>query len=501
MAYDASNLQSEDDQDPNKAVGQGADASGAAATSLSGGGGGFAGQTTTDPSGASQGASGPTSSGSWTNLNSYLDANKDQAAGIGQQIAGAVGGQAQKAQSDLGSVVSGFQNQDPFKQVNSTTSDQVNQAFADPTKYADAGANVSKPTKYLNNDWGFTPQTSDITQYGGASGAPSWQNTANEYGQANQSLQATQSESGRDGLLSQTYGQGGKNYNAGEQSFDQLLLQQNPDNQTALNGVYSQYAPAMGSDMGNAQTSAQQYAKDAQAKGAGFQTQAQGALGSDISGLGSTVGAETTARTASKAYDDNAYQRMAAEVQSGTLSDKQLTDSGASKGYMDLYGVDPSKYLTQNQDTFDGTANQAASGTDWSQFQGLQNLLAGGYKGQGQADAVSALGKTGLKGSPVATSIAPTTPYTFDGQALEQAAGRAKTGYDAAFNDANGTNVPRSSAAQLQQTIAQLAATNDPAYANQLAESRAALSAWQAAHPNQTLGAPAGARGPQTRPT
>lgn len=395
MAFDSSQEQLQDDEKDKNASSQ---PPGQQDAQLSGGGGGFAGQAGAPQGGAAAPTQpAPSHSGSWTNLDSYLSANADQSQGLGQGIAQDIGNQATQAKSDLGSVTSGFKNQGPFKAVNSTTSDQVTQAFADPSQYATGS--TTQPLQYLNNDWGLNSQNTDITQYAGSNGSPSWQQTQDAYTKAGQNLQNTQSESGRDLLLQNQFAGNGKQYNAGEQGFDQLLLQQNPGSQAALNDVYKQYYPGItsqvggvASDLSGALTDSQAYAQAAKDKGTGLQTAADQALSSQISGLGTNVTNETNA--ANSGYSKS-YDTLAEHVRTGLLTPDDLKTLGVTDPSMNTYGVNASSYLTAPTSMAPFNANSAATDADYSKFQGLQNLLSG-YEGGNQATDATSLSNIGL---------------------------------------------------------------------------------------------------------
>jgi len=420
MAFDASQDQLAQNQ-------QNAGANGASQLS---GGGGFAGQGGAGAPGQSgTGQADPTSSGSWTNLNSYLSANSDQASSMGQTIGGNVGGQAGQSQKDLSSLGQGFQNQQPYQDINNTSGAQVDQAFSDPSQYSGAiPKSTSKAESYLNNSYGAMPATSDITQYQGANGQ-SWAGLQNEYNTANNNLQNTQSESGRGVLLKDQYGKNGQQYNQGEQSFDQLLLQQDPNSQNTFNNLYQQYAPGIvtgqggasgqSADLSNAYTTAQNYAQKEQGLGAQYQAQAQGDLNNQISKLSNMVGYEKNA--ASTDYQSS-YDQIANALASGTITQAQADQLGLKA--QNTYGVSAGSYLTENTNPYAGAngANAAAGAQDFNSFQGLQSLLSG-YQGANSADynkALSGVGLTGTYDDAAKISI-PQTPYSFDNSRFNQA--------------------------------------------------------------------------------
>ena len=469
MAFDDSQVQGTDDEQQR----QSGQVAGNPITQLSGGsGGGFAGQgaapaSPSSPTGPNAPGT-PTSSGQWTNLSDYLTANSDQSAGMGQTLANSVQGQAQTAESDLGNVITGFQNQTPYSTLNSTTGAQVDSAIDNAGQYAPTTTNgVTTPgdtttaETYLNGGnsggaaWGITPTVNDITAFAPTTG-PTWGTVQNDYTTAGQSLQDTQSESGRDVLLQNQYGANGAQYTPGEQSFDQLLLEQNPGNSQALNNVYSQYAPnevvpqattgtgtaattanaanaaGLSTDLYNALTNSQTYATGEQAKAAGFQTQAQNDLTGDIQNLGSSVSSKISPD--STAYQTN-YDSLTADLANGTLTPAEQQELGLAAGPIDLYGVSPSTYLQEVSNPYSGTgaANAAASSGDWSNYEGLNALLTG-LQGTPQATDQAQLSSIGMTGTSQPAAVS-TNPTNFNLNGFNSAVSDAKAGMPAQIVD------------------------------------------------------------------
>lgn len=188
----------------------------------------------------------PTSSGSFTNLQSYLNANADQSQGLGGKIANNVQGEANQGASDLNSSVNSFKSDtDKADQgINANTLGDVqgtfNKAVSDPTSLQDSdystinniyGANGTGGlgSQYQN---GGTPGPKDLTGYDSYNTAVNeLQNTAND-------AQNLGSESGRQVLLNQAFAR--PDYNQGQQQLDQLLLQGNQANTSKFQDLQNQ---------------------------------------------------------------------------------------------------------------------------------------------------------------------------------------------------------------------------------------------------------------------
>lgn len=156
---------------------------------------------------------GAKSSGSYTNLNTYLQANKPQAQQMGQQVAGGIEQKANQAQQDI----------DAFKQAG-------NQQVAAKTAQ-DITSQLQQPTQNAQ-------QYQQFRQTGGYSGPTSLENVsgyqqAQKSGtEATQAVQNVGSEAGRTELVKQQYAR--PSYSAGQQKLDTMLVSRNPEAKTAL---------------------------------------------------------------------------------------------------------------------------------------------------------------------------------------------------------------------------------------------------------------------------
>ena len=202
-----------DEQDPNKKnQSGGVNISGQSASFQSN----VPGQEATESKGASE-----KSSGQYTNIQSYLDANKTQADSMGQNITGQI---TQKAE-DANQKISSFQAQapkveayDPNKVLGNVT--QVNDA--DKAQY-----------KQIKQTGGYTgPQSVDQ--------AAGYQDTVKAAQLASQDVKNAGNEFGQQQLLKKTYTR--PDYSAGQTKLDQVLLQNSAGSKAALEGLAQKYA-------------------------------------------------------------------------------------------------------------------------------------------------------------------------------------------------------------------------------------------------------------------
>lgn len=295
---------------------------------VSGGGGNVGGNASTPAPAAAK----PSSSGSWTNLSSYLDANSDQAAQIGQQIAGTVNSEGNQAQNDVNSLNSNFNSA-----VNANTVSQdpkaVNAAIGDATS-----ATASNPMINPNDLSGFQAQANasyggptDVTGFNGYSQAQQDINTASN------NANATQSEAGRDVLLNQQYaGASANGYNQGENNLDQLLLEDSPGAQSALQPLAQQWS-GLGGALSNAVSTGNANATAASSTDQATSNAAEGALNTATQNFENQI---NSGLQNLQSQDTNSYNQVLADIQNGQIS---------SADYAAL-GIDPNahNYLYQN---------------------------------------------------------------------------------------------------------------------------------------------------------
>lgn len=411
MAFDDSQSQTQDDQQKNQG--------GQDAQQLSGGGGGFAGQASPQ-GGAAGGSNQPASSGGWTNLNSYLSANADQGQAVGQTLANNVDQSAQNAQGALNQNVSDYNKQYSALPTQEQAHTNIQNTLGNLEQVNSDPSQVSQYQSYLNNSYdygGGASAPSSFQNVKGANGQSDYSNTQQAYNTASQNLQNTQSESGRDLLLQNQYGSNGQQYNQGEQAFDQLLLQQNPGNQAALNNTYQKYQGSilpgantngLSNDIYQASQAADTTAQNWKNTSAAIQNEANTALQGSI---GSHAGDVQSQLAKAQAQRDADYQAVAQGLKGNNLTPMQLQQLGLTDGTQ-TYGVDMGQFLSQEGPALN--ANQTASASDYANAKALQALASG------QTYAQSA--NLGLGAAPQNSDIP--AAYTFNKGAFTQAIGQ-----------------------------------------------------------------------------
>lgn len=427
-----------------------------AGSGLAGQGGASQAQTST--AAGAPAAPKPSSSGSWTNLTDYLNANADQAPTLGNTLASTVGSSAQAAQGALGQTQQDFQNQYSNVPTADAANSSISSILGDTANDTAGSANVNQYQNMLNNTYTYTngDGTTSANPYSlqntvGADGSNDWSKTQSAYDTAANNLSNTQTEQGRDSLLNSQYGTGQAQYNSGEQALDQYLLQGNQQNQDTLSNVYNQYAGGIvpdsttgtSADLSNSQNTATGYANYVAGNQVAVQTAAQTALQNAISQGTAGVNSELTTAQAGR---DSDYQNILSALKSNTLSADQLSQLGLTSG-MNLYNIDPSTQLSAEGGALN--VNQSATASDYAKAAALQALASG--------QTYSGTANLGLAAAP---DTSTTPAYTYNAAGLSQAAANAQTAMNNELQNnnvvvgSNSGNTNTYSIADLQRQIA-----------------------------------------------
>lgn len=216
-----------------------------------GGAGGAYGNTTVAPGGMRPMQAAPPSDSSgtgWTNIQSYLNANQSQAAGMGQQIANNVNTQAQNAQTGVNNLSQNFASQ----VGQATTNYDPNQVNNDISAALGMTSGSTFNPSYVSNFSNFANAS-----YIGPTNLDQENNygtVSNNLNNALNTLSETGSEAGRDQLLQAQYGNDSANgYTQGENALDQGLVEGSEAAQKDLSNVASNWS-GLGDSLNNANT-------------------------------------------------------------------------------------------------------------------------------------------------------------------------------------------------------------------------------------------------------
>lgn len=321
-----------------------------------------------------QGA-GPTHSGSFTNLQSYLDAN--QGGNFAGQLSGDIQNQINQANTAQNAANSQFQSDVNAGTVNYNPT-LINSAFSNPTSFVQDPNNISQFQQELNAQYTGPNNTSQESNlFNNAS-----QSTAN----AQQGANALQSEGGRFALLNQFFNQ--PNYTQGQQNLDQFLLESDPNaqstfNQTAQNANQStqNWNNSVNQDNALAQNAANQTAQTAQQVYQGL----YGTGGNPANLTGGALGNLYNNVQQNTQNALNSYGQQNQDVSNALnnldltkLSPQEAQELGLSGFSGPLFNVNPSQFYSASpQANFNvntvATPDQQAQMAALAQLGGVQN--------------------------------------------------------------------------------------------------------------------------------
>jgi hypothetical protein len=318
------------------------------------------------PSGAAPSQAGKeldTGSG-YQNLDKYLSTNQSQQ--FGQQVLGKVGDKIDTAKQNQANASQDFQNK--VQSANYTPDqEKINQTLANPTQ-----GDAKDFQKWMSQSYEGPKSL--------AENQDSWNQYWSGTNQAQSESKALGSEAGRFSLLDSYFGR--PQYNFGEKSLDNLLIQQsgtgretrNLQNQAAqLRSQGEQQAKNL---QGAAATRAGEVAQNRGQVNQAFnqaQDQAQGAINQTLSDA-----------QAGRLAEQNAARQAMSQ---GQITRDQLAKLGLAEG-QDLYNLDLGNYLTASPNLSReqvATDDQRARLDALSQLAGIEQSFLGGKQDMGSA--------------------------------------------------------------------------------------------------------------------
>jgi hypothetical protein len=331
------------------------------------------------------------------NLDKYLKTNQSQE--FGQQVLGKVGDTLNTAKDNQANAAQNFQNK---VQSANYTPDQgkVDQALANPGE-----ANAKDFQKWMSQSYEGPKSLADNQD--------SWNQYWSGTNQAQAQSKALGSEAGRFSLLDSYFGR--PEYNFGEKSLDNLLVQQSGTGKEARN---LQNQAAQLKSQGDLQArnlqgvAAQRAGQVEQSRNQVNQAfgQAQSAAQGDVQ--------NTVAQAQTKRAADQAAVQQA--IASGQLTNAQLASLGLQRGQK-VFDVDLGKYLGLNQNPI--AAEEVATGDQRARLNALSQLA-------------------GQEQSYLGAQIDPSQAYGFDTGSFQRDLGARQGAYNSEIQaiDANTQN-------------------------------------------------------------
>lgn len=377
----------------------------------------------------------PTSSGSYNNIQKYLNANQNfnqNQGGLAGQINQNISGSVNQANNNLQSAGNAFNSQagtaaNAFD--NTTSNNNLLNAFQNNT--ASTAANnqdVQQATQLAN------------ASYNGPNGLENLQgnqnlNSLQLQGQELSNLAGqTQSENGRFNLLRQMFGN--SNYTQGDQTLDNIMLQNTPGQMNALQNVNRQ-VNQYNQNLTNTENTANQTAQNYQNQASQVAAQTQGAINQAIQNYIPSMQQEYKNDLSTQTTDMNQF---ASDFASGNLSpsDVALLQAGGYNVTPGQAWVNPGTFSpTSLQGLVNATpitAQQAATAQDYSTLQALNGILGGNNSTVGTL--ANTANQTALAGYlPYASQAGtiPTTPFSINAQGLGTLESQAMGNYNTAI--------------------------------------------------------------------
>lgn len=349
------------DQDNKNTYGQGVNVSGTAAESA----------PTNAPSGTQQTpTSRGSSSGRFTNITNYLNANKN----YGQQSGGLAGGIANKVQTQVG----GLQQQigqvpmaggtAPSTTLVGQFQDKANQQRVQ--NYPDLINQLNNPTALASDPEKLAlfnrMRTASYNGPTGLEGTEKIQQDLNKLGTVGNQVGT---EAGRYNLLNTLYGRQG--YTGGQQKLDQLLLQANPNQLNRLTGL-NKDVRAVQNQFGTAQKYAQDTAQQIAQQNEQTKQNALQALAQAQNSAQQDLENKVKSTQASR---EDAYNNLVANLQQGKISKDNLEKFGINPNES-LYNINPLDYVQRGQQA---TRYNVANPEDYARFGALAKLSGQDY--------------------------------------------------------------------------------------------------------------------------
>lgn len=289
----------------------------------------------------------PKQSGSFVNLNKYLDANKEQASQMGSDIAGRVESKATTAQQN----------------VNSLASEKYNVGQVDTNKY------LQDPVKNSDDDIKEYQALRSTGGYAGPddiSGTKNYQNAQKSVDEASGLVKNAGTEEGRIALLQDQYKR--PSYTRGSQVLDQTLVQNNEDSKQKFNDVTNRFSNLNSlldgtvRDVGNSINESKKQAL----------TNKQLINSAEANSWNDLVNPIKARADEYNANNSALISRVNADVSDEILSEETLKLLGLSEGQK-LYDMNLVNYL--NSDTTQAGLDNVASAEERAKYLALQKLI------------------------------------------------------------------------------------------------------------------------------
>jgi hypothetical protein len=345
-----------------------------------------------------------TSSGRFTNLNRYLEANKgykQAQGGLAGQIYGNLENKAGNIRQGFSQAQQDFQNQ-ANQNRRQFDANLVNQAVSNASQFVGNQDNLSAFERMRDAAYGGPQDISNSNKFQNDVG--NFQNIANLSG----------SEHGRYALLNKLYNTA--SYNKGQQTLDNLLLQGNQQQLRKLqevNPMASTLSTDVTTGINQARDLASQYGQEAEAT----RNVTRNALGQAVTDFDAQAEA---ARQAAEANRAASFSNLISSLSQGKISAADAQKFGLQPGTT-LYNIDPTQFATQSN--FTATKQNVITPEQYAQIQALSKLSGNALSGDPTAVLSS------FTDPSQANVFSQQDPYSIDTNRLMNAVNEAGRNY------------------------------------------------------------------------
>lgn len=311
-------------------------------------------------------------SGSFTNLNQYLEANKETAGQMGTKIASDITGQGQATRTGIQDTSTEFNQL--ADQGTLAGLDKASEEARNIVQQARTGAKNAQIDQNQMSRFGEIANA----QYKGPhdlTGTTKYANTAQQYEKAQQAAKNASSDGGRFSLLKDAYAR--PTYSQGQQNLDNLLLTGNQGAKANIQAAAAGLSDLSGMWSG-AQSNAAQLAAQKQAATSAARESSRANALEARTGRNTEVQSDLASQQAKWADEYNQYKELLGAYGGGDLNltreqADRLALGGSGTGlYNMLNGIQPESYLDLK--AFD--ANKVVSQDQFAQLRALDQLTS-----------------------------------------------------------------------------------------------------------------------------
>lgn len=348
---------------------------------------------TFDIPGANQSSTAPKAekkSGSWTNLNKYLDTNKEQAASMADKVTSDIDSTANQAQTKIDQF-----KVDAPKAIESISSQQIKDTY------------FNAPDVSKKEDYSTLKATGGYSGPSDVYGVDGFADTENLVNKADTKLKQSQTEGGRQELLKDAYKR--PTYSHGQSTLDNLLVQNDAGSKAKFENTQSKWAGLtnmLDGARGDISNTIQSNVSKAQANKNLFPQAEEEYVNSFLNPIQKRADQHNSTIP-------TRIQNVTSDISDDVLSEATMRELGLNEG-QNLYNTVLANYL--KTDATQANANNVATADERAKYLALMNLISK------DATDITAEGKA-------------TTPISFDKDRFMSDVSAKQVSYENEYNN------------------------------------------------------------------